>query len=100
MAQMQSLEALAEAAGLDPGCLPDLDLAFEISPDLPAFFDPLDVHALVALVERTLRDPEWVRAREAEIRARFVSTPWTHTAAQVRTGIEAATAAGRRREAA
>ena len=36
MAQMQSLEALAEAAGLDPGCLPDLDLAFEISPDLPA----------------------------------------------------------------
>jgi len=72
----------------------------EISPELPAFFDPLDVHALVALVERTLRDPEWVRAREAEIRARFVSTPWTHTAAQVRTGIEAATAAGRRREAA
>ena len=33
---MQSLEALAEAAGLDPSCLPDLDLAFEISPDLPA----------------------------------------------------------------
>jgi probable rRNA maturation factor len=36
MAPMQSLEALAEAAGLDSSCLPDLDLAFEISPDLPA----------------------------------------------------------------
>jgi glycosyltransferase involved in cell wall biosynthesis len=63
----------------------------EISPDLPAFFHPLDPLELVDLVERTLRDPEWVQAREAEIRARFVPTSWAHTARQVRTAIEAAT---------
>jgi glycosyltransferase involved in cell wall biosynthesis len=63
----------------------------EISPDLPAFFHPLDPLELVDLVERTLRDPEWVQTREAEIRARFVPTSWAHTARQVRTAIEAAT---------
>ena len=71
----------------------------EISPDLPAFFHPLAPLELVALVERTLRDPEWVQAREAEIRARFVPTSWAHTARQVRTAIAAATG-GERREAA
>lgn len=55
----------------------------EISPDLPEFFDPLDVHGLVALVQRTRDDPEWVRDREAEIRRRFTPTPWTHTAGQI-----------------
>lgn len=35
MAEIDSLEAAATAAGLDPSCLPDLDLAFEIHPDLP-----------------------------------------------------------------
>jgi len=71
----------------------------EISPDLPAFFHPLAPLELVALVERTLRDPEWVRTREAEIRARFVPTSWAHTARQVRAAIAAAVG-GERREAA
>ncbi len=62
----------------------------EISADLPAFFNPLDVPGLVALVERTLHDPEWVRAQEAAIRDRFAATPWTHTAGQVLTAIETA----------
>ena len=62
----------------------------EISADLPTFFDPLDVPGLVALVERTLHDPEWVREQEAAIRDRFVATPWTHTAGQVLTAIETA----------
>ncbi len=61
----------------------------EISSDLPIFFDPLDVHGLVALVDRTLSDPEWVSGREAEIRSRFRSTPWTHTAGQVLAAVEA-----------
>jgi len=62
----------------------------EISADLPAFFDPLDVPGLVALVEQTLHDPEWVREREAAIRDRFTPTPWTHTAGQVLAAVEAA----------
>ena len=44
----------------------------------------------MALVERTLHDPEWVREQEAAIRDRFVATPWTHTAGQVLTAIETA----------
>ena len=55
----------------------------EISPDLPEFFAPHDVAGLVALVRRTLDDPDWVRGREQEIRDRFRPTPWAHTAAQV-----------------
>lgn len=61
----------------------------EISPDLPVFFDPLDVHGLLALVRRTRDDPAWVRDREAEIRRRFVPTPWTHTAGQVLAALAA-----------
>lgn len=55
----------------------------EISGDLPEFFDPFDVPGLVALVERTLRDREWVQHREAEIRRSFVPTPWSQTAGQI-----------------
>lgn len=55
----------------------------EISGDLPEFFDPFDVPGLVALVERTLRDREWVQRREAEIRRRFLPTPWSQTAGQI-----------------
>lgn len=65
----------------------------EISADLPEFFDPLDVHGLVGLVLRTLNDREWVEAREAEIRQRFVATPWSHTAAQVLAAVEAVVSA-------
>lgn len=36
MAESTSLEAAAAAAGLDPSGIPDLDLAFEADPDLPA----------------------------------------------------------------
>jgi glycosyltransferase involved in cell wall biosynthesis len=55
----------------------------EISADLPEFFDPFDVSGLVALVDRTLRDREWVQQREAAIRRRFVPTPWSQTAGQI-----------------
>jgi glycosyltransferase involved in cell wall biosynthesis len=72
----------------------------EISPDLPEFFHPLDPLGLVALVERTLRDPDWVRTREAEIRARFVPTSWAHTARQVRAAIAATAGSELTREAA
>ena len=73
----------------------------EISSELPAFFDPLDVHGLVALVSRTLHDPDWVRQKESEIRARFKPTPWTYTAGQVMAAAESASrATGRTLEAA
>lgn len=68
----------------------------EISRDLPSFFDPLDVHGLVALVERTLHDPAWVREQERAIRERFQPTPWTHTAGQVLAAVSA-TLAGQAR---
>ena len=54
----------------------------EIS-DLPEFFDPYDVHGVVALVERVLDDPAWVRQREETIRERFKPTAWHETATQV-----------------
>jgi len=86
---------VAESLGQGRLCLASNATSIpEISPDLPEFFHPLDALGLVALVERVLRDPEWVQAREAEIRARFVPTPWTHTARQVRAAI-AATAGDR-----
>jgi len=66
----------------------------EISPDLPAFFDPFDLPALVALIERALDEPDWVQGREAEIRARFRPTSWRETAGQVLTATNAAQAAG------
>jgi glycosyltransferase involved in cell wall biosynthesis len=72
----------------------------EISRELPEFFDPLDALGLAALVERTLHDPDWVRSREAEIRARFQATSWTQTAGQVLAAIEAARAARPDRRAA
>jgi glycosyltransferase involved in cell wall biosynthesis len=61
----------------------------EISSDLPEFFDPYDVHGLVALVERVLDDPDWVREREATIRETFRPTSWRETAAQVLDAIRA-----------
>ena len=61
----------------------------EIGGDLPAYFDPVDVHGVVALVERTRDDPQWVAAREHAIRERFVPTPWTRTATQVLEALDA-----------
>ena len=75
---------VAESLGHGRLCLASSATSIpEISPDLPVYFDPYDPPCLVALVERALGDPEWVRDREAEIRRRFAPTPWTHTASQV-----------------
>ena len=60
----------------------------EISSDLPVFFDPLDSHALVSLVERALSDPDWVRACEARIKDGVRPTPWARTASQVLAAVE------------
>jgi hypothetical protein len=68
----------------------------EISSDLPAFFDPFDVHGLVALVERVLDDPKWVRDREAIIRQNFQPTSWRETATQVLVAIDAPAEQSRR----
>lgn len=59
----------------------------EISRDLPVFFDPLDTYQLVSLVERVMREPEWVREREEIVRAKFEPTRWTSTASQVMQAI-------------
>lgn len=92
---------VAESLGQGRLCLASNATSIpEISPDLPEFFHPLDALGLAALVERTLRDPEWVRTREAEIRRRFVPTSWSHTAGQVRAAIEAALGSRPARDAA
>jgi glycosyltransferase involved in cell wall biosynthesis len=89
---------VAESLGHGKLCLASRTSSIpEISRDLPEFFDPLDVHELVALVDRSLDDPAWVAERQREIRERFVPTPWTVTAGQVMAAVTTATA---RREAA
>lgn len=90
---------VAESLGHGKLCLASRTTSIpEISRDLPEFFDPLDVHGLVALVDRTLHEPDWVAERERLIRETFVATPWTVTAAQVMAAVSAA--GGSKREAA
>ena len=75
---------VAESLGQGRMCLASNATSIpEISSDLPEFFDPYDVYALVLLVERVLDEPDWVQARERIIRERFRSTGWQETAAQV-----------------
>jgi len=79
---------VAESLGHGRMCLASNATSIpEISRDLPEFFDPYDVHGLVALVERVLDDPAWVRDREAMIRETFRPTAWHETAAQVLAAI-------------
>lgn len=89
---------VAESLGHGKLCLASRTASIpEISSDLPEFFDPLDVHGLVRLVDRAIDDPAWVAERQQVIRERFVPTPWTVTAAQVMAAVNATTV---RREAA
>ena len=79
---------VAESLGHGRMCLASNATSIpEISRDLPEYFDPNDVHGLVALVERVLDDPAWVRDREAMIRETFRPTAWHETAAQVLAAI-------------
>jgi glycosyltransferase involved in cell wall biosynthesis len=81
---------VAESLGHGRMCLASNATSIpEISSDLPEFFDPYDVHGLVALVERVLDDPEWVHDREETIRQNFQPTSWHETAAQVLASIDA-----------
>lgn len=81
---------VAESLGHGRMCLASNATSIpEISSDLPEFFDPYDVHGLVALVERVLDDPEWVRDREEIIRQNFQPTNWGETATQVLVAIDA-----------
>ena len=92
---------VAESLGHGRLCLASSATSIpEISRELPEFFDPFDTHGLVALVERTLRDSDWVSSREAEIRSSFVATPWTRTARQVLAAVETARAAKQNQRAA
>lgn len=81
---------VAESLGHGRMCLSSNATSIpEISSDLPEFFDPYDVHGLVALVERVLDDREWVHDREETIRQNFQPTSWNETAAQVIAAIDA-----------
>jgi len=83
---------VAESLGHGRMCLASNATSIpEISSDLPAFFDPYDVHGLVSLVERVLDDPEWVHGCEETIRQNFQPTGWHETAAQVLAAIHAPT---------
>jgi len=92
---------VAESLGHGRLCLASSATSIvEISRDLPEFFDPLEPHRLVSLVEKTLAEPAWVRSRETEIRRRFVPTSWTYTARQVLAAVEVARRTNRTRQAA
>lgn len=82
---------VAESLGFGKLCLAAHVASMpEISDSLPAWFEPHDVPRLVALVERVVDDPEWLRAREATIRSTFRPTTWHDTAAQILDVIGAA----------
>lgn len=88
---------VAESLGHGRMCLASNATSIpEISSDLPAFFDPFDVHGLVALVERVLDDPDWVRDREETIRETFQPTSWQETASQVLAAIDGPAGQSRR----
>lgn len=88
---------VAESLGHGRMCLASNATSIpEISSDLPEFFDPFDVHGLVALAERVLDEPNWVRDREATIRENFRPTGWHETAAQVLAAIHAPAEQSRR----
>ncbi len=53
----------------------------EIAPGLVDMHDPCDLLGCMELIQRAL-DPEYRASREAEIRRKFVHTPWTETARQ------------------
>jgi glycosyltransferase involved in cell wall biosynthesis len=90
---------VAESLGHGRMCLASNATSIpEISCDLPEFFDPYDVHGLVALVERVLDDPAWVRDREETIRQNFQPTNWHETATQVLVALNALPVQSRRSE--
>lgn len=66
----------------------------EIDAELPEFFAPHDAARLATLVARAIADPEWLAAREAEIRRRFRPTSWSDTAAAVLAALDRLDAAG------
>lgn len=75
---------IAESLGYGKLCLASNAASMpEIRPDLPVFFDPLDLYPFVALVERCMTDRAWVTQREHAIRKRFTPTSWRHTAGQI-----------------
>lgn len=75
---------VAESLGLGRLCIAARTTSLpEISPDLPAWFEPHDVARLVALVERSIDEPAWRQEREQAIRRSFRPTSWPETAAQV-----------------
>jgi len=88
---------VAESLGHGRMCLASHATSIpEISSDLPAFFDPYDVHGLVTLIEQVLDDPEWVHGHEERIRRNFRPTSWRETAAQVLGAIHASSEQGSR----
>ncbi len=60
----------------------------EVSDDLIDFIDPLEPQSVVERVKMYLSEPSRLAAREAEIRRRYCSTPWSDTARAVRTVLE------------
>jgi glycosyltransferase involved in cell wall biosynthesis len=59
----------------------------EIGGSLVDYFDPLDLHDALRVIETAIFDPAGLAEREAMIRAAFRPTPWTGTAAQLLAGL-------------
>jgi glycosyltransferase involved in cell wall biosynthesis len=61
----------------------DISSLPEIAPGLVEHHDPLDLPECARLVRRALLEPDFLRRREAHIRAGFRPTPWRECAAHL-----------------
>lgn len=60
----------------------------EAGGDLVDYFDPFDYKACLDLIHRAITQPEYVKAREEEIRRRYVPTSWAVTAQQICAAVD------------
>lgn len=75
---------VAESLGYGRICLASNATSIpEISKDLPVFFDPFNVYALIDLIDRCMQNKEWLEQKETEIRTNFKPTSWKKTAQQI-----------------
>lgn len=75
---------VAESLGYGRICLASNATSIpEISEDLPVFFDPFNVYELIDLIDRCMKNKEWLEQKETEIRTNFLPTSWKKTAQQI-----------------
>jgi len=92
---------IAESLQLGKYCIASAHASMqEVGGDLVDRFDPIDYKACFDLVYRAITEPDYVRAREEEIRARYKGTSWAATARQISDLIDRVTEISPRQPAA